>query len=187
MKAIETKFISASDRRGSRIIASDGDCNRVTIDYPHELSGEAVHRAAAEALCRKMGWTGEMIGGATKLGHVFVFVESAAPVKPKDYNGWSNYETWAVWVWMDNNAGDQAAYAEMAAEVFENAKADKHFTREERAALTLLEQIKDQHENNMPEIEGFAADLLNGAMSEVNWHEIAKHLVDAVAAESEVV
>jgi hypothetical protein len=29
-------------------------------------------------------------------------------------------------------------------------------------------------------LTGFAADLLNGAMSEVNWYEIAQHLIEAV-------
>lgn len=74
MKAIETKYHGPTNRRGSRIVASDGDGNRATISYPYQLSGEAVHRAAAVELCRKMGWSvGRMIGGATKHGYAFVF------------------------------------------------------------------------------------------------------------------
>lgn len=73
MKAITTKYLGPTDRRGSRISkASDGN-NSVTIGYPHELSGEAVHRAAAEALKTKMGWSGDLIAGAVKGGYVFVF------------------------------------------------------------------------------------------------------------------
>ena len=60
--------------RGARISASDMDRNRVIISYPYELSGEAVHRKAADALCAKMNWTGDMIGGAVKGGYVFVFL-----------------------------------------------------------------------------------------------------------------
>lgn len=74
MKAIETRYHGPTDHRGARIIASDSDGNRVTIGYPHELSGEAVHRKAAEALRDKMGWTGELIAGGTKHGYCFVFV-----------------------------------------------------------------------------------------------------------------
>ena len=77
MKAIRTKYHGATDTRGSRISASDEDGNRVTIPYPHELyelSGEAVHRKAAEALCEKMNWAGPMIGGALKDGYAFVWV-----------------------------------------------------------------------------------------------------------------
>lgn len=74
MKAIETKYLGPTDFRGSRIVASDGDRNRITIPYPHELSGEAVHRSAAEALQKKMGWKGKLIGGGLRNGYVFVFV-----------------------------------------------------------------------------------------------------------------
>jgi hypothetical protein len=49
MQAIQTKYIPATNTLGSRIKAS---CERgsITIDYPHELSGDNVHRAAAIAL-----------------------------------------------------------------------------------------------------------------------------------------
>lgn len=78
MKAIITKYLPCTDTRGSRIKASDEDGNSVTIPYPHELSGEEKHRAAADALCKKMGWTGKMIAGSLKNNYVFVFVE---PIK----------------------------------------------------------------------------------------------------------
>lgn len=75
MKAISTRYKGPTDTKGARIIATDSDNNRVTISYPYELSGEDVHRKAAEALCAKMGWTGKLIGGGTKQGYVFVFAE----------------------------------------------------------------------------------------------------------------
>lgn len=74
MKAITTKYHGPTETRGARISARDMDGNRVFIPYPHELSGEAVHLEAARALCRKMHWTGDLAGGATKHGYVFVFV-----------------------------------------------------------------------------------------------------------------
>jgi hypothetical protein len=73
MKAIFTKYVGPTNYKGSRIIASDEDGNKVTISYPYELSGEAVHRKAADALCSKMGWTGNLTGGSSKRGYVFVF------------------------------------------------------------------------------------------------------------------
>lgn len=73
MKAIETRFYGPTNTRGSRITARDMDGNAATIPYPYELSGEDCHRAAAEQLCGKMGWSGSLIGGATKRGYVFVF------------------------------------------------------------------------------------------------------------------
>ena len=73
MKAISTKYIGCSNTKGSRIKAYDCDNNSVTIGYPHELSGEACHLKAALALCDKMGWDKDLLGGGTKEGYVFVF------------------------------------------------------------------------------------------------------------------
>lgn len=73
MKAIMTKYIGPTNCRGSRIKAWDEDGNKITIGYPHELSGEAVHAKAALALCEKMGWGKDIIGGGIKGGYVFVF------------------------------------------------------------------------------------------------------------------
>lgn len=75
MKAIRTRFHGATNFTGSRISASDEGGNRVTIPYPHEFGpGEGAHRKAAEALCAKMHWTGEMIGGSLHDGYAFVWL-----------------------------------------------------------------------------------------------------------------
>lgn len=52
MQAIQTKFLPCTNRRGARIKAS---CERgsLTVDYPHELSGDACHRFAVDALVSK--------------------------------------------------------------------------------------------------------------------------------------
>ena len=76
MKAITTRYIPASNTRGSRIVATAEGGNRVTIPYPHELSGADVHAEAAIALCRKLSWHGDLIAGGTESGYVFVFAES---------------------------------------------------------------------------------------------------------------
>lgn len=75
MKAIQTKYMGPTNVRGARIKATDNDGNSVTIPYPHELSGEDVHRAAADKLVRKMKWgTGDdLCGGVLKDGYAFVF------------------------------------------------------------------------------------------------------------------
>lgn len=72
MQPIFTKYISPAAIKGSRIKAYCDD-GSITIDYPHELSGDAVYRAAADVLCKKLGWAGELIGGRYKNGMVFVF------------------------------------------------------------------------------------------------------------------
>jgi len=51
-QAIYTKYLPATETKGSRIKAS---CDRgsLTIGYPHEFSGDEVHREAVRQLCRK--------------------------------------------------------------------------------------------------------------------------------------
>lgn len=98
----------------------------------------------------------------------------------QEYNGWTNYETWAVKLWMDNEQPSQEFWTVAAATALEDAKADNIFTKEENARCALAEALKQHHEQALPALEGFAADLLNSAMSEVNWHEIAKSLIEAL-------
>lgn len=96
----------------------------------------------------------------------------------KTYNGWTNYETWNIALHMDNEQGSQEYWAEKAEEILEESEADNVFTKEETATLTLADIIKDEFMEGMPDLGCSAyADLLNGAMSEVNWHEIAEGLI----------
>jgi hypothetical protein len=75
MKAILTTYKGPTNTRGSRIIASDSDGNKVTISYPYDKTNEAAHRQAAEALCSKMQWAGKLAGGSLKNGYVWVFID----------------------------------------------------------------------------------------------------------------
>jgi hypothetical protein len=77
MQAIITKYIGPTETKGSRIKATC-DAGSITIPYPHELSGEAVHEAAAMALVAKLEWDdykGEWVCGSlpNQAGYVFVF------------------------------------------------------------------------------------------------------------------
>jgi hypothetical protein len=74
MKAILTKYLPCTNKRGSRIKASDECGNSITISYSHELSGEEVHRAAADELMKKMNWAGRLVCGSLKNNYVFVIV-----------------------------------------------------------------------------------------------------------------
>lgn len=75
MKAIETQYHGATNTRGSRISADDGDRSKISIPIPMHLSGVDAHAAAAIALAKKMGWNGTLISGSTKKGYVFVFAD----------------------------------------------------------------------------------------------------------------
>ena len=78
MQAIKTKYIPATETKGSRIKATAAS-KSLYLPYPHELSGQAVYRAAAEALAQKLGWSGELLGGTISTGEtVFVFNSAEA-------------------------------------------------------------------------------------------------------------
>ncbi len=63
MKAIQVKYLSATNTRGSRIKAIAEGVKPLIIGYDHALSGEAVYRKAAMMLCDKYNWDGELVGG----------------------------------------------------------------------------------------------------------------------------
>lgn len=76
MQAITTKYIRATNTRGSRIKATC-DAGSVTIPYSYDGSTSDAHRLAAQTLVDKLGWNeyGNLIGGGlpNDAGYVFVF------------------------------------------------------------------------------------------------------------------
>lgn len=100
----------------------------------------------------------------------------------KTYNGWSSYETWLVKLWMDNEQGTQEYFSEQAERVLKDNpddpdEEDNDSQQSERIHM-LAEMVKEHHEESLPKLEGFAADLMNAALSEVDWNEIANSLLE---------
>ena len=84
MQAIICKYFGPTNSKGSRIKAQCA-AGSITINYPHELSGQAVYRKAAEALVTKLGWDdvhyGGLLGGQLPSGdYAFVFNNDASNV-----------------------------------------------------------------------------------------------------------
>jgi len=99
------------------------------------------------------------------------------------YNGWTNYETWLINVWMSNDEGSYELWQETAVEYIEEAEGDTDKERAADAAADLARRLEDECEGDRPELTGVFADLLGSALSSVDWHEIASHLVtDAMEA-----
>lgn len=105
----------------------------------------------------------------------------------KEYNGWYNYETWAVKLWMDE---DSEYFTENAQAIYDAAKPSRSFTKLEQATLDLAESYKQHHEESVEHTlngmqSGFIVDLLNAAMSEINWHEIAASILEGIEQEEQ--
>ena len=73
--AIETKYIGPSNIKGSRVKATAQTDNQITLTWDDSLNSAQNHARAAAALCEKMDWNGHLVGGGTKAGEVFVFVD----------------------------------------------------------------------------------------------------------------
>lgn len=103
------------------------------------------------------------------------------------YNGWTNYETWNVALWLDNDQGSSEYWNETAQEYYDNAEAERSFTRKERAALDLADRLKSEIEeaNPLGSEASMFSDLMSAALGEVDWYEIAGHYLDEVEEETE--
>jgi hypothetical protein len=76
----------------------------------------------------------------------------------REYNGWTNYETWLVNMWY----GD----------IF----TDMHNEGEDTSAQALEDFVTSVLEDEGQLREGgFAADIMNAAMRQVDWEDLASH------------
>ncbi len=97
------------------------------------------------------------------------------------YNGYANYETWLVAMWIDNDQANIDYWMDVAKHQYNSAKDQKYFTKKEEAIISLAEYMKEYYEDRMPEsddIGGFWSDMLHAALGSVDWHELAGKYMD---------
>lgn len=82
------------------------------------------------------------------------------------YNGWNNFETWCVALWINNEKGSH----EMARAMVEDAESIGE------AAQALQDWIEE--ENPLRDLASLYADLLNAALRQVDYYEIAESFKD---------
>ena len=108
----------------------------------------------------------------------------------KKYNGWTNYETWAVNLWLENEERTyfywraQAESHRTEAQACDEVK-NGIWTTDEAAKFNLADQLKNELENESPISEAsLYSDLLNAALTEVNWPEVAESFLDGLEPEN---
>ena len=88
------------------------------------------------------------------------------------YNGWTNYETWCVNLWIENEEPSYRHAQDLA----------KFASRQADPTNGLASSLKFWIENDYtPDLgASLAADLLGAALGEVDWHEIAEAMLENV-------
>lgn len=98
--------------------------------------------------------------------------------KQTEYNGWTNYETWNVKLWMDNEQDEYESWHDRAAEL-----RAEHGSR--KASIILAEQLEEHHGHMAGYwLEGKVpccySDLLLASLRKVDWREIAESLLEDI-------
>ena len=119
----------------------------------------------------------------------------------KRYNGWANYETWCVHMWMSNEQGSYGYWRGEARKQRSEAPSCANVERgiwdaEDAAKFGLADQMKGELEalvwlwneegtcrNCMKRAvptqkASLFSDLLSAALSEVDWHEVAEAFLE---------
>ena len=105
------------------------------------------------------------------------------------YQGWTNYETWNVALWLDNDQWSHEWARDLAQGIWEHADDTKHphWTTSQHARFDMADALKEHFEDSRPDLGCTVwSDLLSAALAEVEWVEIAEHyLSDIDGYESE--
>ena len=93
----------------------------------------------------------------------------------KEYNGYPNYQTWCVSLWIDNDYGTHHHFNDLALQVLE----DDTITHKTGA---LANRIREEIEENNPLANAASmwTDLMGHAMSSTRWWVIAENILEFV-------
>ena len=110
-------------------------------------------------------------------------------MQQKEYNGWYNYETWAVKLWLDNDYGSYRYMQERSAEVLAEHTDDDGATDDDAFKIAFADFLRDHHQEAAESVTrgqaSIFSDLISSALSEVNWEEIAGVYLDGAKEASE--
>lgn len=107
------------------------------------------------------------------------------------YNGWRNYETWLVALWIDNDEGTQDAAREIAQEtalrsperecpLLDNSywavPENRNRWYDRKAGDAIRDFLEDPENGALPDTgASLAADLIGSALESVDWEAIGRH------------
>ena len=102
------------------------------------------------------------------------------------YNSYTNYETWAVSLWLDNTPSSYFAWHNRAEQLRDEAEdmdqvLDGIWTVENAVLFTLADEIEADVKSTMPmdAPRGIYTDLVGHSLGAVNWQEVAGSFLEA--------
>ena len=107
-------------------------------------------------------------------------------IKDETYNGYPNYETWVVKLWIDNDQSEQEYWLENTRERLNYAaETDSIATHEKHATYDLAEYLKNEFTEGFFETfqihsdtNNVYIDLMLHELGNVDWLTIARHLIE---------
>ena len=90
-----------------------------------------------------------------------------------DYNGWTNYETWAVNLWLTNDEHDSAMLSELAQGANDHSWMAQGTGGLREKADILKNWVLD--ENPADYQASLYSDLLHASLERVNWRQIIEN------------
>jgi len=99
------------------------------------------------------------------------------------YNGWTNRETWATVLWLDNEQGTQELMQDMAQQ-HDSALGLADSVEEFVTELLDMESVFSAPPAQRKELISMSSDI--GSLYRVNWYEIAEHYLLGIKTESGV-
>lgn len=113
----------------------------------------------------------------------FPTTESVNIMPDETYNGWANYPTWCVSLWLSNDEGLYNQSREIVQEAVDGGHTSRHPTLtceevgcDQYPLVTAADNLQCWVEDDLvPQLEGFPADLLGWAVEQINWREIVEN------------